>query len=77
MTTCREELTIDELLGDPVTRAIMKADGVDPAALEALLRSMGRTVARRPEKFVFESDRAQSRWVAVGSRIRSQLCGAP
>jgi hypothetical protein len=73
MTTSREELTIDELLGDPVTRAIMKADGVDPAALEALLRSMGRTVARRPEKFVFEGDRAQSRWVAVGSRI----CEAP
>ncbi|PLP55910.1 hypothetical protein CYK37_28070 [Mesorhizobium loti] len=30
-------LTIDQLLNDPVTLAVMRADRVDPASLKALL----------------------------------------
>lgn len=33
MTTSRDELTIDDLLGDPLTQAIMKADRVDRLSL--------------------------------------------
>jgi len=33
MRWCHEELTLDELLADPVIGAVMRADGVDPEAL--------------------------------------------
>jgi len=33
MRTCTDELTLDELLADPVIVAVMRADGVDPAEL--------------------------------------------
>jgi hypothetical protein len=38
----REEaqLTIEELLTDPIVRDLMQADRVDPMALESLLRSL-------------------------------------
>jgi hypothetical protein len=34
------ELSIDEMLADPVVRALMAADRVDPEELRALLRSV-------------------------------------
>jgi hypothetical protein len=40
MTTSQNDLTIDELLGDPMTHAIMKADRVDPLEFEAMLRAL-------------------------------------
>jgi hypothetical protein len=46
MTTSRDELTIDDLLGDPLTDAIMKADRVDPSELEAMLRALASRIAR-------------------------------
>ncbi len=36
----RPDLTIDEAVRDPMIRLVMKADGVDPRALEAMLRSL-------------------------------------
>ena len=33
MRTCYDELTLDELLADPVIGAVMRADGVDPEEL--------------------------------------------
>lgn len=36
----RNDLTIDEAIRDPMIRLVMKADRVDPHALEALLRSL-------------------------------------
>src|SRR5262249_46640868 len=33
MRYCHDELTLDELLADPVIGAVMRADGVDPDAL--------------------------------------------
>ena len=47
MTPCRDEPTLDELLGDPMTRAIMKADRVDPPTLEVMLRSLAREIGGR------------------------------
>jgi len=46
MTTFRDELTIDDLLGDPLTQAIMKADRVDPSELKAMMRAMAAWIAR-------------------------------
>jgi hypothetical protein len=36
----RRDLTIDEVVRDPMIRLVMKADGVDPRALETMLRSL-------------------------------------
>lgn len=47
MTKFHDDLTLDELLGDPMTQAIMRADRVDPPKLEAMLRSLAREVAGR------------------------------
>ncbi len=33
MRSCHDELTLDELLTDPVIVAVMRADGVDPVEL--------------------------------------------
>ena len=34
---CNRELTLTELLDDPMTQAVMAADRVDPAELKAVL----------------------------------------
>ncbi len=44
---CRDEPTLDQLLGDPMTQAIMRADRVDPLQLKAMLRSLGRRIGGR------------------------------
>ena len=45
MTTFGDELTIDDLFGDPLTQAIMKADHIDPSELEAMMRAMAAWIA--------------------------------
>jgi hypothetical protein len=47
MTKFHDNPTLDELLGDPITQAIMHADRVDPPKLEATLRSLAREIAGR------------------------------
>jgi hypothetical protein len=47
MTKVHDEPTLDELLGDPMTQALMNADRVDPLALAAVLRSVAREIAGR------------------------------
>ena len=37
MRYCHEELTLDEMLNDPLIGAVMRADGVDPGELGAEL----------------------------------------
>ena len=39
------EPTLEEILADSVTRAVMDADGVDRQALEAMLRQAGRNLS--------------------------------
>jgi hypothetical protein len=40
-TWCRpRELTLAEMLSDPIVQAVMKADGIDPKVLEKELRSI-------------------------------------
>ena len=37
MRFCHDELTLDEMLNDPLIGAVMRADGVDPVQLGAEL----------------------------------------
>ena len=46
------ELTLTELLDDPMTRAVMAADRVDPAALKALLSAVARRLQNLPAKSI-------------------------
>jgi hypothetical protein len=39
------EPTLEEMLSDPIVRALMDADDVDPHELEAMLKEVGRTLA--------------------------------
>jgi hypothetical protein len=40
MNWCHREPTIAEMLSDSIVRSLMRADGVDPNELEAMLRRM-------------------------------------
>ena len=46
MTPESRDLTIDSVLADPMIRAVMRADRVDPVDLERLLRGKARQVSR-------------------------------
>ena len=43
---CDRELTLTELLGDPMTQAVMAADRVDPAELKAILAVLTHRLQR-------------------------------
>ncbi|MDQ0471505.1 hypothetical protein [Labrys wisconsinensis] len=43
--TRHAELTLDDLLTDPVTLALMRADKIDPVALRGMLERIGRRLA--------------------------------
>jgi len=45
MNWYHREPTLEEILSDSVVRAVMKADGVDPVALEVMLKEVGRNVS--------------------------------
>jgi hypothetical protein len=47
MMHCRRELTLKDALSDPVIRAVMDADGVDPRELERRLSEIARSLRRR------------------------------
>ena len=44
------EPSIDDLLNDPIVRAVMAADGVEPEELRALLRSVAERLQRHDLK---------------------------
>jgi hypothetical protein len=50
----REELSLDAMLAEPIVRDLMAADGVTPAQVKALVRSLGRPGEKpdRPARFV-------------------------
>jgi hypothetical protein len=84
MTKFHDDPTLDELLGDPITQAIMHADRVDPAKLEAMLRSLARAVAGRsrtsavgPLSRPVGASRDTTTCCWSGPGIRSQHCGTP
>jgi hypothetical protein len=50
MKACRQELTLREVLADPMIRALMSADRVNPGKLEACLNALSERLRRRAEK---------------------------
>jgi hypothetical protein len=44
MNWCRRDPTITEILSDSIVRSLMRADGVDPNELEAMLRRMATAI---------------------------------
>jgi hypothetical protein len=46
MSTCYRDPTLTDLLNDPLTLAVMQADGVNPQQIESLFRDL---VRRRAE----------------------------
>src|SRR5258708_14876915 len=74
MTTSRDELTIDDLLGDPLTHTIMKADRVDPSELEAMVRALAARIGRlagRSNGDALARDRVAFDHAAVSRFLRS------
>jgi hypothetical protein len=52
MTWRHREPTLEEILSDPIVRALMDADGVDPHELKAMLKEVGRNIgAARGARF--------------------------
>lgn len=47
MFRCRRELTLEDALADPLVRAVMAADGVDPKKLERCFGEIARKLKRR------------------------------
>ena len=47
MICCTPELTIHELLADPLTQTVMKADQVEPRQLEIMLLATAGDIAKR------------------------------
>jgi hypothetical protein len=72
------ETTISDLLNDPLTQAVMRADRVDPRALRHMLgavaaeiQSPARAPDYKPHWFAPPGGRA-----GIGRWFRSQLCEA-
>ncbi|WP_146126951.1 hypothetical protein [Labrys sp. LIt4] len=42
-------MTVDQLLNDPLTLALMRADGVDPVSLRTMLASQARRLAEEQD----------------------------
>jgi len=43
---CQSEPTLEDILSDSIIKAVMKADGVDPHQLAAMLKEVGRRCSR-------------------------------
>jgi hypothetical protein len=71
MTRLHDDLTLDELLGDPMTQAIARADRVDPAELEAMLRSLAREIGGR------SGGSAAARAAAASAPLDRKAAGRP
>jgi hypothetical protein len=50
MNWYHREPTLEEILSDSITRAVMEADGVDQKELEAMLSRVGRTALPLPTR---------------------------
>ena len=71
--TRQPDLTIEEVLADPLIRRVMRADGVEPAQFETLMRTIASRPARRPAA----SDGGSPTLFALAARGAARgFCGA-
>ena len=80
----RNDPSIDQLLNDPVTIAVMRADKVDPDALQTMLRGVARRLhdardASRAARSIpfFGSPALKTHKSLLGSRAPFDRCRAP
>ncbi|RWO63698.1 MAG: hypothetical protein E5Y61_04715 [Mesorhizobium sp.] len=60
----RKDLTIDEVVKDPMIRMLMQADRVDPRSFETMLRTLADAQGRSrkaPPRFLEDSGQSRSR----------------
>ncbi|RWO80717.1 MAG: hypothetical protein EOS18_12275 [Mesorhizobium sp.] len=60
----RKDLTIDEVVKDPMIRMLMQADRVDPRSFETMLRSLADAQGssrKAPPRFLEDSGQSRSR----------------
>ncbi|RWQ61116.1 hypothetical protein [Mesorhizobium sp.] len=60
----RKDLTIDEVVKDPMIRMLMKADRVDPRSFETMLRTLADAQGRSrktPPRFLEDHGQSRSR----------------
>ncbi|MGX9571625.1 hypothetical protein [Mesorhizobium sp. f-mel] len=60
----RKDLTIDEVVEDPMIRMLMKADRVDPRSFETMLRTLADRQGRSrkaPPRFLEDPGQSRSR----------------
>ncbi|SJM29479.1 hypothetical protein [Mesorhizobium delmotii] len=60
----RKDLTIDEVVKDPMIRMLMQADRVDPRSFETMLRTLADAQGRSrkaPPRFLEDSGHSRSR----------------
>jgi hypothetical protein len=75
------EPTIQDLLNDPLTQAVMKADSVDSQALRRMLGSVALEI-ERPDRQADYQPRRRSAPLAVVAgrsglaRLQAHICGA-
>ena len=72
MNSRHGEPTLEEMLSDPIIRAVMEADGIDPQELAATLRQAGRMLARRARR----GDRSRGRFNARAGQVYANLISA-
>jgi hypothetical protein len=74
----RKDLTIDEVVKDPMIRMLMKADRVDPRAFEAMLRSLadeqGLSRKAPPSHFLQDPGSGRSRRLSRAARTFNEAC---
>ena len=50
MRTCHDELTLDDMLTDPLIETLMRADGVDAGELRPALSEIAQLVSSRADE---------------------------
>ena len=50
MRTCYDELSLDEMLSDPLIETLMRADGVDAGELRPALDEIAQLVSAREDE---------------------------
>jgi hypothetical protein len=68
VTWHQRELTLEDILSDPITKEVMKADSVDPRQLLAMLKETARTLADAHARVQCACRRDQVREWTTGGR---------
>ena len=75
MSCTDRDLTLEEVLADPVIGAAMRADGVDPRRFETLLRTTARRLDRAREPALPGAIAARLKATAQGAWARGACAG--